>query len=110
MEAKDKQLKMSKPGVENPKKVDEREKVDEKVTSKSKEKKKLLISEVDSSIEEKEAGPKSGKRESAAKLEESKPVPKKIKSYDYAAWDKFDVDKALVYLYISKFSLKFLTV
>ena len=95
MEAKDKQLKMSKPGVDKSEKVSETEapKIKEEKT-----KKKILISEVDSSNKAKEGGPKSGKREGAAKPDESKPVPKKIKSYDYAAWDKFDVDKALVRL------------
>merc|ERR1739838_439423 len=30
-----------------------------------------------------------------SKKAENKPKPKKISGYDYAAWDKFDVDKAL---------------
>ena len=40
---------------------------------------------------------KSSKRDDSTKVVVgSTPPSKKIKSYDYAAWDKFDVDKALV--------------
>jgi hypothetical protein len=39
--------------------------------------------------------PKSGKRE-GGKKSGADPAAKKIKGCDYAAWDKFDADKALV--------------
>ena len=52
---------------------------------------------------------KPGKREGTSKPSETKPVAKKIKGSDYAAWDKFNVEEDLV-IFVASTSSRFLFV
>jgi hypothetical protein len=97
MDAKDAQLKMSR-------KVDKKESSDVQPTTPSPStrgdngssgSKKILISEVDS---KKKNSKDNSSKENVKLKDANEPKSKKIKSYDYQAWDKFDVDKALVTL------------
>lgn len=92
MDAKDAQLKMSR-------KVDKKESSDVQPTTSSLSTRRengsggesvKLISEVDSK--------KKSSKDKDKPKDMDEPKSKKIKSYDYQAWDKFDVDKALVTL------------
>ena len=102
MEAKDSQLKM----MGKPSKPDATEAAETSSTE-PKTGKKIFIEEVDSSEDTKSAAIKPVKKSAAAikpvkksadssKDIEPQPAGKRIKSYDYASWEKFDVDKALV--------------
>jgi hypothetical protein len=88
MEAKDKQLQMK---SKSPKTEKPTEKSSETTSSK-----KIIIEEVDSLESKKSKDTQSGRQEAATPDGEAQPVGKRIKSYDYASWEKFDVDKALV--------------
>ena len=101
MEAKDSQLKM----MGKPSKPDAIEVAE--TSTEPKIGKKIFIEEVDSSEDTKSAAIKPVKKSAAAikpvkksadssKDIEPQPAGKRIKSYDYASWEKFDVDKALV--------------
>jgi hypothetical protein len=114
MEAKDKQLKMSKKSTLNDFQASSSSDVQTsdwtlrakkmiEITDPTKSKKKIqIIDENDDKSSKnkidsyKTSGSKSSSREETNKVTGSTPPTKKIKSYDYAAWEKFDVDKALV--------------
>ena len=90
MDAKDAQLKMSR-------QVDKKESSDVQATTSSLATRvaenesgggRILISEVDSKSK--------STKDKVKPKDVDEPKLKKIKSYDYKAWDKFDVDKALV--------------
>ena len=91
MEAKDSQLKM----MGKPSKPDAIEAAE--TSTEPKTGKKIFIEEVDSSEDTKSAAIKPVKKSAdSSKDIEPQPAGKRIKSYDYASWEKFDVDKALV--------------
>ncbi len=99
MDAKDAQLKMSR-------KVDKKESSDVQPSTSSLSTRRengsgdesiKFISEVDS---KKNSSKDSGSKDKAKPKDVDEPKSKKIKSYDYQAWDKFDVDKALVNLLV----------
>ena len=98
MDAKDAQLKMSR-------QVDKKESSDvqpttsslsTRVTESGSGDNRILISEVDS----KDKTSKDSSKDKVKPKDADEPKSKKIKSYDYKAWDKFDVDKALVIKFV----------
>ena len=105
MEAKDKQLKMSKTSTStnDVQKSDPivREKKIVEITDKTTSKKNV---EVMDRISTKNVDKNEKSLLISTNRDETKkgstPPAKKIKSYDYAAWEKFDVDKALVNLHL----------
>ena len=93
MEAKDTQLKMMASKASKPDAADAAEKSAEPPNVG----KKILIEEVASAEDKKSVATKPAKKAAdSTKGVEPEPAGKRIKSYDYASWEKFDVDKALV--------------
>ena len=99
MDAKDAQLKMSR-------QVDKKESSDVQATTSSLSTRvtengsgdgRILISEVDS---KNKSSKDSISKDKVKPKDVDEPKSKKIKSYDYKAWDKFDVDKALVLKFV----------
>ena len=110
MEAKDKQLKMSKTSktssTNDVQTSDHsvREKKIVEITDKTTSTKTVeVIDKISTNVDKNEKSLlKSTNRDDTKKG--STPPAKKIKSYDYAAWEKFDVDKALVNFTFTSYS------